>query len=244
MDEATLGLMAATVTLAVLHTLVPDHELPLAMIGRAQNWTIQKMAGVTLVAGAIHISVSMGVGILALVVSTALAEKVAGTAHQISGFLLVAFGVVYTILAWRRRGHGHSHGGLGHSHGSKYAAHAHGRAPPSSGIKVDSTGKPVIAGSAWIVAIVGIAPCFTLIPILIEATLFGPTTTLVVMVVYALSTIGMMVILTSIALKTITFLTRLAKIEKYVEIIAGLIILAVGLWVALPDLLFPGTHTH
>jgi len=243
MDEATLGLMAATVTLAVLHTLVPDHELPLAMIGRAQKWTIKKMAGVTLVAGAIHISVSMGVGVIALIVSTALAEKVAGTAHQISGFLLVAFGVVYTILAWRRKGHGHSHGGLGHSHGSKYAAHAHGRAPQGSGVKVDSEGKAVASGSAWLVAIVGIAPCFTLIPVLVQSTLFGPTTTLVVMVVYAISTIGMMVILTSIALKTITFLTKLAKIEKYVEIIAGLIILAVGLWVALPDLLFP-SHAH
>jgi len=243
MDEATLGLMAATVTLAVLHTLIPDHEIPLAMIGRAQNWAVKKMAGVTLVAGAIHVSVSMGVGVIALVLSTALAEKVSTTAHQISGFLLVAFGVVYSILAWRRKGHGHSHGGLGHSHGSKYAAHAHGRAPRSSGVKVDSGGKPIITGSAWVVAIVGIAPCVTLIPLLVRATLYGPTTTLLVMVVYAVSTIGMMVILTSIALKTITFLTKLAKIEKYVEIIGGLIILAVGLWVVLPDLLFPG-HTH
>lgn len=243
MDEATLGLMAATVTLAVLHTLVPDHELPLAMIGRAQNWTIKKMAGVTLVAGTIHISVSMTIGIIALVISTALAKQVANIAHIISGFLLVTFGVVYTILAWRRKGHSHSHGGLGHSHGSKYAAHAHGRAPSGSGIKLDSEGKPIISGSAWLVAIVGIAPCFTLIPVLLQSTLFGPTTTLIVMVVYAISTIGMMVILTSIALKTITFITKLEKIEKHVEIIAGLIILAVGLWVALPSLLSPG-HVH
>ena len=242
MDQ-TLVLMVSAATLAILHTLVPDHELPLAMIGRAQNWTVKKMAGVTLIAGAIHISVSMTVGVIAIVLSTALATQIATTAHQISGFLLVAFGLVYTILAWRRKGHGHSHGGLGHSHGSKYAAHAHGRAPPGSGIKVDSEGKPVISGSAWLVAIVGIAPCFTLIPVLLSALWYGPVTILLTMVVYAVATIGMMVILTSIALKTITFITKLAKIEKHVEIIAGLIILAVGLWVALPDLLFPG-HVH
>ena len=242
MDQ-TLVLMVSAATLAILHTLVPDHELPLAMIGRAQNWTVKKMAGVTLIAGVIHVSVSMAVGVIAIVLSTALAEQIATTAHQISGFLLVAFGLVYTILAWRRKGHGHSHGGLGHSHGSKYAAHAHGRAPPGSGINVDSEGKPVISGSAWIVAIVGIAPCFTLIPVLLQAIWYGPVTILLTMVVYAVATIGMMVILTSIALKTITFITKLAKVEKYVEIIAGLIILAVGLWVALPDLLFPG-HVH
>jgi nickel/cobalt exporter len=242
MDQ-TLVLVISASTLAILHTLVPDHELPLAMIGRAQNWTVKKMAGVTLIAGIIHISVSMTVGVIAIVLSTTLAEQVAATAHQISGLLLVGFGAVYTILAWRRKGHGHSHGGLGHSHGSKYAAHAHGRAPAGSGIKLDSEGKAVISGSAWIVAIVGIAPCFTLIPVLLQSLWYGWATILLVMIVYAVSTIGMMVILTSIALKTITFLTKLAKVEKYVEIIAGLIILTVGLWVAVPDLISQ-PHVH
>jgi cytochrome c biogenesis protein CcdA len=63
------------------------------------------------------------------------------------------------------------------------------------------------------------------------------------MVVYAISTIGMMVILTSIALKTITFITKLTKVEKYVEVIAGLIILVVGLWILTPDLLHK-PHVH
>ncbi len=242
MDQ-TLVLMASAAVLAILHTLVPDHELPLAMIGRAQNWTVKKMAGVTLIAGVIHISVSMGIGVLAMIFTTQLAKTVATAAQMISGFLLVAFGLIYTILAWKRKGHGHSHGGIGHSHGSKYAAHAHGRAPPGSGINLDSKGKPVISGSAWLVAIVGIAPCFTLIPVLFDAMWYGTTTILSVMVVYAISTIGMMVILTSIALKTITFITRLAKIEKYIEIIAGLIILAIGLWVVLPSLIGQ-PHVH
>jgi hypothetical protein len=44
MDEATLGLMAATVTLAVLHTLVPDHEIPLAMIRMGLSMQRMRMA--------------------------------------------------------------------------------------------------------------------------------------------------------------------------------------------------------
>jgi len=242
MDQ-TLVLMTSAAALAILHVLVPDHELPLAMIGRAQNWTIKKMAGVTLIAGTIHISISMAIGALAIVVSTQLAKQVATTAQTISGGLLTAFGLVYTILAWRRGGHGHSHGGLGHSHGSKYAAHAHGRAPGGSGIKLDSEGKPVISGSAWLVAIVGIAPCFTLIPVLLQSLWYGTHTILLVMLVYAVSTIGMMVVTASIALKTITYLTRLAKVEKYIEIIAGLIILAVGLYIVVPSLIGK-PHVH
>jgi cytochrome c biogenesis protein CcdA len=72
---------------------------------------------------------------------------------------------------------------------------------------------------------------------------YGTTTILLVMLVYAVSTIGMMVILTSIALKTIEFITRLAKVEKYVEIIAGLLILAIGLYIVVPELL-AGPHVH
>ena len=81
------SLLFVAAAAAILHTLVPDHELPLAMIGRAQNWTVKKMAGVTLVAGAIHISVSMAVGVAAILASTALATQFAATTHLISGWL-------------------------------------------------------------------------------------------------------------------------------------------------------------
>ena len=64
--DSTLILMISAALAAILHTLVPDHEIPLAMIGRAQNWTAKKMAGVTLIAGLIHISVSMGIRVTSI----------------------------------------------------------------------------------------------------------------------------------------------------------------------------------
>jgi cytochrome c biogenesis protein CcdA len=54
----------------------------------------------------------------------------------------------------------------------------------------------------------------------------------------------MMMITASLMLKTITFLTKMQKIEKYIEVIAGLIILGVGLYLILPELLFGVAHTH
>ena len=79
-------------------------------------------------------------------------------------------------------------------------------------------------------AIVGIAPCFTLIPVLISAVPYGATTTLLVMLSYAIVTIGMMLILTSIAFKAIQYVSKLHRIEKHMEILAGLAILLVGIW--------------
>jgi len=204
--DSTLVLTVSAASLAVLHTLIPDHELPLAMIGRAQNWTIRKMAGITVIAGLIHISVSMAIGVIALAVSTVLAQQVALTAHRISGILLIAFGLIYSILGWRgEHGHGHSH------------EHPHNHLPSESEIELGSKREPTASRGAWLVAIVGIAPCFTLIPVLIDAMWFGTATVLWVMFVYA--------------------------IERHIEILAGLVILAVGLWVVLPDIFFPA-HTH
>lgn len=215
-------LMVSAALAAILHTLVPDHEIPLAMIGRAQNWTVKKMAGVTLVAGVIHISVSMGIGVLALLASVVLAQHVARSAQQVSGFLLIAFGLLYAFLSWKRKRGGHSH-----FHGSEHDAHH-----PHE-IEVDSAGRPVVGWGAWIVAIVGIAPCFTLIPVLVAAVPYGVTVTLWVMLSYAVATIGMMVTLTSIALKAIQYVTRLEKIEKHLEILAGFVIFIVGVWLIL-----------
>jgi len=209
--DSTIMLMISAALAAILHTLVPDHEIPLAMIGRAQNWTLKKMAGITLIAGAIHISVSMGIGVIALVASVTLSQFAASSAQQISGFLLIAFGIAYAFFSWKRKRGSHSH-----SH-----PHSHTEHP------VTQTGA---SWGAWIVAIVGIAPCFTLIPVLVAAVPYGASTTLLVMLSYAVATIGMMVVLTSIALKAIEYVTRLAKIEKHMEILAGAVIFAVGVW--------------
>lgn len=220
MDPA-LVLMVSAALAAILHTLVPDHEIPLAMIGRAQNWTLRKMGVVTLVAGIIHISVSMGIGVLALLASVTLAEYVAESAQQVSGFLLIAFGLLYALASWKRRQGGHPH-----SHGHKHTPHHPG-----------SKGKHEASWGAWIVAIVGIAPCFTLIPVLVAAVPYGVATTFWVMLSYAVATIGIMVILTSVALKAIEYVTRLERIERHLEMLAGVVILVVGIWLILETII-------
>lgn len=223
--DSTVMLMISAALAAILHTLVPDHEIPLAMIGRAQNWTVRKMAGITLIAGAIHISVSMGIGVIALIASVTLSQFVANSAQQISGLLLIAFGIAYAFFSWRRKRGGHSH-----SHPHSHVEHRVVHASHETKIEKDGTKESAVSWGAWIVAIVGIAPCFTLIPVLVAAVPYGVTTTLLVMLSYAVATIGMMVILTSIALKAIEYVTRLTKIEKHMEILAGAVIFAVGVW--------------
>ena len=101
--DPTIVLIVSAALSAILHTLVPDHVIPLAMIGRTQNWTLKKMGGVTLIAGVIHISVSMGIGAVALIASAALSRVIANSTQQISGLLLIAFGSIYVFVSWKRK---------------------------------------------------------------------------------------------------------------------------------------------
>lgn len=137
----------------------------------------------------------------------------------------MVFGLIYTFLALRRKGT-HIHiPGMRNSHTSR------------SNMK-DLKEKPAVSVGMWIAAIVGIAPCVTLIPIMFSAIPFGMQTTLMVMLVYAVSTIGMMVILTSIALKAIQFITKLKRIEKHLELFVGAVIFLAGLYILVEDVLF------
>lgn len=224
MDPTVILTISATLS-AIFHTLVPDHEIPLALIGRTHNWTIKKMAAVTLIAGLIHISVSMGIGLIAIIASVSLSRFIANSAQQISGFLLVVFGSVYVFVSWKRKQGGHRH--YHKPNQTESPDHIHSKRG------VISVKNSKIGWGAWIVAIVGIAPCFTLIPVLIAAIPYGATTTLVVMLSYAVATIGMMVILTSITLKTIQYVTKLHRIEKHMEMLVGFVILIVGVWLLL-----------
>jgi ABC-type nickel/cobalt efflux system permease component RcnA len=248
----TFTLMALSASAAILHTLVPDHEIPLAMIGRAKNWGIRQMTFWTLIAGTIHISFSMVIGVIALFASQAIAIYIAQATEIISGGLLVVFGAYFAITAWRGKGgHGHSHGPFGHSH-ARTVEEPHDHPHPhdeTTHTHDDHTDEQTHAdgshthggqqfvpsafdGSAsMIAAITGIAPCFTLLPVLFAAVPYGGMAVFWVMVSYAVATIVSMVILTNIALKAINLVTRFAAIEKEIEILSGVIILIVGIWV-------------
>jgi len=233
----TLTLMVLSALAAILHVMVPDHEIPLAMIGRARNWGIKQMSFWTLVAGIIHISVSMVIGFIAVGVSMALAQYIANAAHYISGGLLTAFGAIYAFLAWRgKHMHSHKHGAM-HSHDHTHDDdHPHHHAADDA-----SKGKSILdggGGASMIAGLVGMAPCFTLIPVLVAAVPYGTQTVTWVMIAYAAATIGMMMVTANIALKAITYAMRLMRIEKYIELSAGLVIFAVGLWLLTEDYLY------
>lgn len=102
-------LMIATAAVAVLHTLVPDHYLPISMLAQARGWSTRKTIGVTMLAGSGHILASLVIGVLAVFVSAGFSASLASRTETIAKALLIGFGLLYTVLSLSRREHAHNY---------------------------------------------------------------------------------------------------------------------------------------
>lgn len=54
-DASGLLLVAAVATLGVLHTIVPDHWVPITLIARQRGWSRRETATVAFKAGVGHV---------------------------------------------------------------------------------------------------------------------------------------------------------------------------------------------
>jgi hypothetical protein len=116
MDYSNTGiwaLLAATFILATTHTLSPDHWFPVVMVGRANRWKISWVMGLAVLAGAGHVGISVGIGLIGVFAKTGAAKGIATFLENTTPILLMVFGFSYAAYAFytqRMGAHGHSHG--------------------------------------------------------------------------------------------------------------------------------------
>ena len=113
-----LLLVGAVAAVGVLHTMVPDHWVPITLIARQQGWSKTQTARASLLAGTGHVLSTLAIAAVVWVAGVAFAQKFGSWVDTVASLALVLFGGWIAISAWRdlRKGgeHGHSHG---HSHG-------------------------------------------------------------------------------------------------------------------------------
>jgi ABC-type nickel/cobalt efflux system permease component RcnA len=114
-----------------LHTIVPDHWMPIAVIARQRGWSQRETAVAALRAGSGHVLSTLLIGVAVWLAGAAAAERFGRVVDIASSLALVGFGCWIAASAWdelrRARGHGHQHH-HGHSHDRGHG-HAHSRAP-------------------------------------------------------------------------------------------------------------------
>ena len=127
-QEALLVLGVAAV--GVLHTLAPDHWVPITLIARQRGWSTLETARAALIAGSGHTVSTLVIGIVVWFAGAELGALYGNIIDAVASLALVAFGLWIAFSGWRelKGGHAHDHH-HGHSpdHGQSHGHnHSHG----------------------------------------------------------------------------------------------------------------------
>lgn len=165
---AAPALVAAAIGVGAIHTLAPDHWMPFAALSRAEGWSARRTALVTAGCGLGHVTSSVALGLTSAYLGLELVSRFGDRVERVSGFLLIAFGVVYAAYGLHRR--------LAH-------AHRHDHAAPRS-------------LTPWTLFVLFAAdPCVAVIPLMFASLPLGVPTVLAVVLGYEAATIATMVAL-------------------------------------------------
>jgi nickel/cobalt transporter (NicO) family protein len=119
-----LLLIAAVGGVGVLHTIVPDHWVPITLIARQRSWSKSETARAAFMAGTGHMLSTLLIGLVVWFAGVVAATRFGHFVETASSIALIAFGGWIAVSAWRelrtRGGHGHSH-----SHGFGHSEHRH-----------------------------------------------------------------------------------------------------------------------
>lgn len=252
------ALLAATFSVAFFHTFSPDHWVPFVLLGRAKKWPIAKTELTAFVAGIGHIGTSVLIALIGIFVGAELSINFASTAEIVTGSALILFGFGYALYAWRRGGHthinmlppshdpDHIHGPTDpaafptHSHGVpatsdslSRAAHVHGHEHDHSEHAHSQPAEdPVLSRSPFaLVVIMGLTPCVALLPLAFAAAATSTAHAISVIVVYSVSSIVPILVLTFLGSKGIAML-KLNWIDRYGDVLTGVVIGAIGIMTA------------
>lgn len=221
---------------ALLHTLAPDHWLPLAVMARTRRWSRSTLAAYTSVAAAVHVGGSAAIGLLVVAAGETAMARLAHWEGPVLGSVLVVFGIVYLVLAWRAGGHFHLHlprpAAANHQHAHEHHDHGHEHHHPADAHRHHDDGEahgPRGNHGAWAAVLaVGLAPCVTLWPVLLAAAPTGWVAVSLAMAVFTVVTWAAMIILTALAVAG-SRRFQLPWLERDPELVTGLLLVGLGL---------------
>lgn len=222
MTDLTLPVLCATAAaIGFGHTIAgPDHYVPFVAMSRIGRWSLPRTLTITSLCGVAHVGSSAIIGLLGLALGWAihLPDAVESWRGAIAGWLLLAFGLVYTIWGVRRaivaRGTSHFPAHVDDAAMSQPAASDEARAA---------------AMTPWILFTIFVfGPCEPLIPLLMyPGAELGWGSMLLVTAVFAVATIGTMLAIVTCAVLGLSPI-RVSGMQRYSHALAGFALLSCG----------------
>jgi nickel/cobalt exporter len=221
----TPALLAAAAGVGFGHAILPDHWVPLAVVGRTRRYPLTKVARLSGLAGVTHVLVSLVLGAVIVVVGLQLRSTVEHAQDAIVGSLLVATGVLFLGLELTGHGHGHHHDDDHDDHRHPEHDHAHGDSHEH-----DHEGQRHSLLSIMVPFGAAASPDLTILPVFLAATTAGAGAAIGSVVVFGAVTIATIVGLTLFATAG-GYQIRGEWLERWGNVLTAVVLLAIGVLV-------------
>jgi ABC-type nickel/cobalt efflux system permease component RcnA len=231
--DAQLLLIGAVAVVGVLHTIVPDHWVPITLIARQRGWTKAETISAAIKAGTGHVLSTLAIALVVWFAGVAVATHFGHMVDLASSIALMAFGLWIAIGAWlemRQGGHGHSHS---HDHGHENPhPHDHGHEDhhhhDDHSHSHDHDHPHKTNSRTALILILGSSPMVEGIPAFFAAGKYGVGLIVIMSLVFGISTIATYVVLCTLSTTRLQNV-KLGTFEKYGEVFSGAFIALVGL---------------
>jgi hypothetical protein len=102
-------ILFGSLLLSAIHALIPNHWIPLVVIGRAQGWSRSETLAFTGITGLAHVTSTILIGVVAGLLGYELSTRYSVVASVVAPAVLIALGIAYLVLevVGRRRPHHH-----------------------------------------------------------------------------------------------------------------------------------------
>lgn len=211
-STSVLLLLLAAAGVAIAHSVLPDHWVPIAVVARVNRWSLIHTARSSFLASVGHVGVSIGLGLVVAAVGLAFRQTVEQQQGHIVGVVLVITGVGFLIWSLVPR-HSHEHDHTDEHEANESHAHHH-------------------RSGGWMARVavpfgVAASPDLTILPVFLAASAVGVGAALGVLIVFSGVTFATFVGLTVIA--TIGgYQVEWPWLEEHGYVVSALVLIAIG----------------
>jgi nickel/cobalt transporter (NicO) family protein len=227
------ALLAAAAGVGFGHAILPDHWVPLAVLGRVRRYPMARIARLSGLAGVAHVLVSIVLGGVIIAIGLQFRSVIQNAQDTIIGCILIATGIGFAVL--ELTGHGHHHA---HEHNRPHDSAHHDddidqRGEHDRGLTHEHhQARRGLGGLAAVMVPFGAAasPDLTILPVFLAATTAGVATAVGSLMIFATVTIGTIVGLTLAAARS-GYQVRGEWLERWGNLFTAVVLLVIGLLV-------------
>src|SRR5947209_3600655 len=101
MSNSGPALVAAAAGVGFGHAILPDHWVPLAVLGRTRRLPLSRVGRLSVLAAVAHVIVSIVLGAVIIIIGLQFRATIQSAEDTIVGWILVATGVGFAVLQLR-----------------------------------------------------------------------------------------------------------------------------------------------